>query len=48
MVIAAQRDDLTRGFTQLAVEAIALSMLEDAPDILYGAVTIGTVWTFEF
>jgi hypothetical protein len=46
IVIEAKRDDLTRGFTQLAVEAIALSMLDDAPDILYGAVTIGNVWIF--
>ncbi len=45
-VIEAKRDDLTRGFTQLAVEAIALSMLDDAPDLLYGAVTIGNVWIF--
>ncbi|MEI6428762.1 MAG: hypothetical protein WCO45_10315 [Pseudanabaena sp. ELA607] len=46
IVVEAKRDDLTRGFTQLAVEAIALSMLDDAPDILYGAVTIGNVWIF--
>lgn len=46
VVVEAKRDDLTRGFTQLAVEAIALSMLDDAPDILYGAVTIGNVWIF--
>ncbi len=46
IVVEAKRDDLTRGFTQLAVEAIALSMLDDAPDLLYGAVTIGNVWIF--
>lgn len=46
VVVEAKRDDLTRGFTQLAVEAIALSMLDDAPDLLYGAVTIGNVWIF--
>jgi hypothetical protein len=46
IVVEAKRDDLTRGFTQLAVEAIALSMLDDAPEILYGAVTIGNVWIF--
>jgi hypothetical protein len=46
VVVEAQRDDLTRGFTQLAVELIALAMLEDAPDILYGAVTMGHVWVF--
>ncbi|MFN6470648.1 MAG: hypothetical protein RMY36_013380 [Nostoc sp. SerVER01] len=46
VVVAAKRDDLTRGFTQLAVEMIALSMLEDAPNIVYGAVTMGDVWVF--
>lgn len=42
----AKRDDLTRGFTQLAVEMIALAMLDDAPTPIYGAVTIGNVWMF--
>jgi hypothetical protein len=46
VVVEAKRDDLTRGFTQLAVELIALAMLEDAPEILYGAVTMGHVWVF--
>ena len=46
IVVEAKRDDLTRGFTQLAVEAIALSMLDEAPDRLYGAVTIGNLWIF--
>ncbi|NER79155.1 MAG: hypothetical protein F6K42_06150 [Leptolyngbya sp. SIO1D8] len=46
VVVEAKRDDLTRGFTQLAVEMIALSMLEDAPNLLYGAVTIGNLWIF--
>ena len=40
MVVEAKRDDLTRGFTQLAVELIALAMLEDALEVLYGAVTM--------
>jgi hypothetical protein len=44
-VIEAKRDDLTRGFTQLAVELIALAEVE-AQDILYGAVTIGEAWRF--
>lgn len=46
VVIEAKRDDLTRGFTQLAVEMIALSMLEEAPEVLYGTVTIGNLWIF--
>lgn len=45
LVIEAKNDDLTRRFTQLAVELIALSESEEQ-DILYGAVTIGNVWQF--
>jgi hypothetical protein len=45
LVIEAKNDDLTRGFTQLAVELIALSHLEEQA-VLYGAVTIGDVWRF--
>lgn len=33
VVVEAKRDDVTRGFTQLAVEMIALAMLEDTPPI---------------
>ncbi|MGB3237834.1 MAG: hypothetical protein WBB29_06040 [Geitlerinemataceae cyanobacterium] len=46
LVIEAKNDDLTRGFTQLAVELIALSIAEER-DILYGAVTIGDTWRFD-
>lgn len=46
IVIEAKRDDLTRGFTQLAVELIALAMLEESPEVLYGVVTIGELWIF--
>lgn len=45
LVIEAKNDDLTRGFTQLAVELIALSQVEEQ-NVLYGAVTIGDVWRF--
>lgn len=45
LVIEAKNDDLTRGFTQLAVELIALSQVEEQ-SLLYGAVTIGNVWQF--
>jgi hypothetical protein len=45
LIIAAKNDDLTRGFTQLAVELIAMSHVEDR-DIFYGAVTMGDVWRF--
>jgi len=44
-VIEAKQDDLSRGFTQLAAEMIALAVAEDL-DVLYGAVTIGEVWRF--
>ena len=46
-VIEAKRDDLTRGFTQLAVEMIALAQMEEQ-ETLYGAVTIGEIWRFGF
>lgn len=39
LVIEAKRDDLTRGFTQLAVEMVEMS----CP---YGALTTGTIWQF--
>jgi hypothetical protein len=45
IIIEAKNDDLTRGFTQLAVELIALSEIEDQ-NILYGAVTMGDIWRF--
>ncbi|MBW4617462.1 MAG: hypothetical protein KME21_30480 [Desmonostoc vinosum HA7617-LM4] len=45
LVVEAKNDDITRGFTQLAVELIALSQIEEQT-ILYGAVTIGDVWRF--
>jgi hypothetical protein len=46
VVAVAERDDLTRGFTQLAVEMIALAMDEAAPNVIYGAVTMGNLWVF--
>jgi hypothetical protein len=45
VVIEAKNDDLTRGFTQLAVELIALSLVEEQNE-LYGAVTMGDIWRF--
>ena len=46
VVVEAKRDDLTRGFTQLAAEMIALGMVEGASEIIYGAVTMGSLWVF--
>ena len=47
LVIEAKQADLSRGFTQLAVELIALDqwITSDTP-ILYGAVTTGEDWRF--
>ncbi len=45
LIVEAKNEDLSRGFIQLAAEAIALAQAEEQ-DILYGAVTIGNVWNF--
>jgi hypothetical protein len=47
VVIEAKKDDLTRGFTQLAAEMIALAQSREL-ESLYGAVTIGDAWRFGF
>ncbi len=49
LVIEAKQGDLQRGFTQLAVELIALNQWlgdEEAGDRLYGAVSMGNAWQF--
>lgn len=47
LVIEAKQSDLTKGFTQLAVELIALdSWAESESPILYGAVSTGEIWRF--
>jgi len=47
VVIEAKQADLSRGFTQLAVELIALDQWVDSDtSILYGAVTNGEDWRF--
>ncbi|MDF5726586.1 MAG: hypothetical protein PUP92_00755 [Rhizonema sp. PD38] len=47
LVVEAKQADLTRGFTQLAVELIALdAWIESDEPILYGAVTTGDIWQF--
>jgi hypothetical protein len=45
LVVEAKHEDLSRGFTQLAVEMIALAQAEEQA-IVYGAVTIGDGWRF--
>jgi hypothetical protein len=47
LIIEAKNADLQRGFTQLAVQLIALDQCADsAEDKLYGAVSIGDLWQF--
>lgn len=47
LVIEAKNADLAKGFTQLAVELIALDQWTDSPTpILYGTVTTGDTWKF--
>jgi hypothetical protein len=47
VVIEAKNADLARGFTQLAVELIALDQWTDSiAPILHGAVTTGDTWKF--
>ena len=47
LVIEAKNADLAKGFTQLAVELIALDQWIDSPaERLYGTVTTGDTWKF--
>jgi hypothetical protein len=47
LVIEAKQADLSRGFTQLAVELIALDQwINSETTMLYGAVTTGEDWRF--
>lgn len=47
IVVEAKKADMEKGFTQLAVELIAMDQYtESAVDRLYGAVTIGDLWRF--
>ena len=47
LVIEAKHADLARGFTQLAVELIALDRWSDSQEpVFYGAVSTGDVWQF--
>ncbi len=47
VIIEAKKGDLEKGFTQLAVELIALDKSLDSPQqLIYGAVTLGDVWRF--
>jgi hypothetical protein len=47
LIIEAKQSDLTKGFTQLAVEMIALDQwIESDRPVLYGAVSTGEIWRF--
>ncbi|EKV02844.1 hypothetical protein Lepto7375DRAFT_5109 [Leptolyngbya sp. PCC 7375] len=47
LVVEAKQADLTRGFTQLATELIALEQWVELSDpVLYGAITTGDIWQF--
>ena len=47
LVVEAKDENLQRGFTQLAVELIALDQWQENPNpLVYGAVSIGNVWQF--
>ncbi|XOF34833.1 MAG: hypothetical protein ACL93V_05970 [Candidatus Electrothrix sp. YB6] len=47
IVAEAKKSDLERGFSQLAVELIAMEQYqEDVPERIYGAVTVGDLWRF--
>ncbi|MEH2001827.1 MAG: hypothetical protein V7L00_24365 [Nostoc sp.] len=47
LVIKAKQSDLVRGFTQLAIELIALDQwTQSTSELLYGAVTTGEDWRF--
>jgi hypothetical protein len=47
IVVEAKNADLTRGFTQLAVEMITIDLANENSDLtIYGAVTTGREWHF--
>ena len=47
LVIEAKDADMTRGFTQLSVEMIAIDKADEtAQKFIYGAITTGNVWQF--
>jgi hypothetical protein len=47
LVVEAKKADMEKGFTQLAVELIAMDQyLETSSERLYGAITVGDIWRF--
>lgn len=47
VIVEAKNADLQRGFTQMAVELVALDQWTESPvSHLYGAVSVGDIWRF--
>lgn len=47
VIIEAKKGDMEKGFNQLAIELIAMDKcVENAQNVLYGAVTLGDIWRF--
>lgn len=47
LVVEAKNADMGRGFTQLAVEMVALDKADETDrDTIYGVITMGNVWQF--
>jgi len=47
LVVEAKKADMEKGFTQLAIELIAMDQyLDTTSDFLYGAITVGDIWRF--
>ena len=47
VVVEAKKADMERGFTQLAVELIAMDQRDGGQqEMLYGAITVGDLWRF--
>lgn len=47
LVVEAKKSDMEKGFTQLAIELIAMDQyLDETSDFLYGAITVGDMWRF--
>lgn len=46
LIVEAKREDLDNGFTQLAVELIAVQQWLETEEPLFGAIATGTIWQF--
>ncbi|PSO78937.1 MAG: hypothetical protein BRC44_09740 [Cyanobacteria bacterium QS_4_48_99] len=46
LIVEVKREDLDNGFTQLAVELIAVQQWLETEEPLFGAIATGTIWQF--